>query len=232
MPPALESERGDLVKPGLWVKLLADGVWQFTAQDDPDSEEPIDANGLVVRCGNLLVMVDTGWNAGQADALVDWFDRTESAPVRAAIVTHSHGDRSGGVHRLMERGVRVAMLDSTAARLRLTEPGTVYTFANFDTLPVPHRTLELFWPGAGHTRDNITVWIPDQHVLFGGCFLKASDWKSLGNTADADLRLWPESLKRLRRRYPDAMIVVPGHGRVGGMDVIDHTVSLLNAKRK
>jgi hypothetical protein len=32
---------------------------------------------------------------------------------------------------------------------------------------------ESFFPGAGHTRDNLAVWLPQQRVLFGGCFLKS-----------------------------------------------------------
>lgn len=232
MPPIPDAERGEQLRPGLWVKPIADGVWMWIGQNDPDDEQPVDANGLVVRVNEYFVLVDTGWNAGQADALMEWFDRMEAGPVRAAIVTHSHVDRSGGVRRLLERGVRVAMLDSTAAKLGLNEPGAVNTFANMDTLPVSGRVIEMFWPGAGHTTDNITVWIPDQHVLFGGCFLKATDWKVLGNLADADLKAWPHSLDRLERRYRDAMIVVPGHGRVGGSDVIAHTKSLVNAKRR
>lgn len=232
MPPIPASERGEQVKPGLWVKPLADGVWMWIGQNDPDDEQPVDANGLVVSVNDYYVLVDTGWNGEQAEALMEWCDRTQAGPVRAAIVTHSHVDRSGGAVRLLERGVRVAMLDSTAAKLGLFGREGLYTFANMDTLPVSGRAIEMFWPGAGHTRDNITVWIPDQHLLFGGCFLKATDWRVLGNIADSDLRLWPHSLERLERRYRDAMIVVPGHGRVGGTDVIAHTKSLVNAKRK
>ncbi len=33
-------------------------------------------------------------------------------------------------------------------------------------------SLEVFYPGEGHSKDNITIWIPEYKVLFGGCFNK------------------------------------------------------------
>lgn len=226
------QDLGDPVRPGLWVRMIAEGVWLFTAEDDPEGEEPIAANGLVVRAGSQHVMLDTGWNEAQAQALVEWFDRVESAPVRAAVVTHSHADRSGGARWLLAHGVRVEMLDSTASKLGLLGADGVETFHGTDTLRVGGRRMELYHPGAGHTRDNITVWLPDAQILFGGCLVKAAEARTLGFIEDADLGRWPASVKGLQRRYPDALFVVPGHGAPGGTALLDHTLALLRARRR
>ena len=228
--PALEL--GEQISPSLWVRSLADGVWLFTAFDDPDSESPIPANGLVVRTNAGMVLIDTGWNADQADLLVKWCDREQSEPVRAAIVTHFHVDRAGGARRLIQQGVRLEMLESTAAKLGFEDDPMVERFTHQDTLRVGGRSIELLWPGAGHTPDNITAWIPDAQVLFGGCFVKDRFAKTLGNIDDADRTAWPSSLKRLQKRYPNAMIVVPGHGKPGGLELLEHTQGLLKAKRR
>jgi metallo-beta-lactamase class B len=89
--------------------------------------------------------------------------------------------------------------------------------------------LELFFPGAGHARDNIVVWHPSSGVLFGGCFVKAGNAEDLGNVADADTAAWPASLERVRARFPEVRIVVPGHGALGGPDLLTHIQALLSA---
>ena len=229
---SVAPDRGTPIEPGLWVSELADGVWRFVAQDDPAAAEPIDANGLIVRVGPQAVLVDTGWNSEQVDALIEWTGRMFNLPVRAAIVTHFHADRAGGVERCLERGLTVEMLDSTAARLGVEHRDGVLTFANLADFPASARRIELDWPGAGHTRDNITVWIADVKLLFGGCLVKSAAATTLGNVADADLRMWPVTLRALQRRYPDAAIVVPGHGAVGDSAILTHTLQLLEKSRQ
>ena len=46
--------------------------------------------------------------------------------------------------------------------------------------------LKVFYPGPGHTSDNITVGIDGTDIAFGGCLIKDSKAKSLGNLGDAD----------------------------------------------
>ena len=41
--------------------------------------------------------------------------------------------------------------------------------------------LRVFYPGPGHTSDNITVGIDSTDIAFGGCLIKDSKAKSLGN---------------------------------------------------
>jgi len=64
-------------------------------------------------------------------------------------------------------------------------------------------------------------------ILFAGCLLKGLDFKSIGNTADADLDSYPATLNKMRQKYGEAMVLVPGHGKPGGLELIDHTVNLL-----
>jgi len=87
-------------------------------------------------------------------------------------------------------------------------------------------SVEVFFPGAGHTQDNLVVWVPQHRTLFGGCIVKNAHDRTLGNTADADLREWPASLRRLQTRYGQASLVVPGHGEPGGPELLQHTLDL------
>jgi glyoxylase-like metal-dependent hydrolase (beta-lactamase superfamily II) len=89
-------------------------------------------------------------------------------------------------------------------------------------------TVEVFYPGAGHSPDNLVVDFPARRILFGGCLIKSGD--DVGNLADADLAAWPASVKALQRFAP--AIVVPGHGDRLDPGLLDHTIQVVEAAAK
>jgi metallo-beta-lactamase class B len=91
--------------------------------------------------------------------------------------------------------------------------------------------LHVFYPGAGHSADNIVVWLPSSKVLFGGCFVKAAEATGMGNTAEADLPSWERGTLELIRRYGKANIVVPGHGAVAGPALLEHSLRLIRQNK-
>ena len=209
----------------LEVRDLAPGYWLHVSKDG----QGIPANGMIVRTPKGLLLVDTGWTEGQTERLVAWGERALGAFFVQAIVTHSHGDRTGGIPALTRRGIPVAALDLTIDKLR----GSV------ERLPRPLLTVaapvhpdalgfEAFYPGAGHAADNIVLWFPAARILFGGCLVKSEAATDLGNTADADLASWPRAVKAVLDRYPTAALVVPGHGAVGTTAALTHTIDLLS----
>jgi len=44
-----------------------------------------------------------------------------------------------------------------------------------------------------------------------------------GKLSDADIDAWSASIQRVMERYPEATVVIPGHGVPGGLDLLDHT---------
>jgi metallo-beta-lactamase class B len=85
--------------------------------------------------------------------------------------------------------------------------------------------------GPSHTVDNIVARIPSKKILFGGCMVKSQNARNLGNVADADEESWPGTLKKVKQTYPKAKVVIPGQGRPGGMELIDHTIELCHNYR-
>ena len=56
--------------------------------------------------------------------------------------------------------------------------------------------------------------------------------KSLGNTADAHLAQWANSVALVRDKYGDRVdIVVPSHGAPEGPELLDHTIQLVESNR-
>jgi metallo-beta-lactamase class B len=45
--------------------------------------------------------------------------------------------------------------------------------------------------------------------------------------AEADLAAWPASLARLKERFPEAKMIVPGHGATYGRELVENTLKFL-----
>ncbi len=213
-----------------WVAPLAPGVWLHTTTSLIDGGFYYPANGLVVERPEGSILVDTGNTPDQGEVLLEWSRTALKAPVTRAVATHFHRDRTGGIPGLAHHGVPT-----------FAHPLT-YELSTIHAAPVPEplgefrnetyalaEDVELFFPGAGHSWDNIAVWLPQAGVVYGGCFLKSETSHDLGNVADADLRAWPASLEHLAARYQKRRITVPGHGALAG-DPISHTRALLKAR--
>ena len=112
----------------------------------------------------------------------------------------------------------------------LTIPVSIFK----DSLTIQVDDLAIFckYFGAGHTIDNIVVWIPYESILFGGCLVKALRWKGLGFTGDADITQWPKTLQSVLAAFPECQMVIPGHGDYGDLSLIHHTLDLLSINKK
>ncbi len=217
-------------EPEIELRALADGVWLHTSYYRYPSGTRFPSNGLIARNGDGLILIDTAWGERKTEQLLAAIAAEISLPVARAIVTHAHGDRSAGIDVLEARGIEVFAHPLTR-RLTL-EFGLPVPDRTLDDLTQPGGTVEMdglqvHYPGPAHAPDNLIVWLPDARVLFGGCLLRAAGSSSTGNTAHADLDSWQRVLDRLQRRYPDAAIVVPGHGEPGGAELIRHTQELV-----
>ena len=89
----------------------------------------------------------------------------------------------------------------------------------------------VYWGSEKNLRiqsDNFVVWVPQRKVLFAGDLAKSMG-SGKGNVAEADQDEWPEVVRRVMAAYPDVRVVVPGHGRPGGPELLQFTVELFSA---
>jgi glyoxylase-like metal-dependent hydrolase (beta-lactamase superfamily II) len=75
--------------------------------------------------------------------------------------------------------------------------------------------VELHWFGIAHTRGDGFAWLPKQKVLFTGDACVNGPHNFVGN---GDIHQWIETLEAVKQL--GAEIVCPGHGPVGGPEII------------
>ena len=214
----------------LWIGQLTPSVWVHTTTHVIDGVGYYPANGAIVIDGSEALLVDTGWSDADAEAILGEWTRLRKPPITQALATHFHVDRVGGIRALRKRGIPTfgnPLTIGLALDAGLPAPRPLHD--------VEKRVRKLggvrvFYPGAGHTLDNIVAWVPSDAVLFGGCLVKSTTAPDLGNVADADLGAYPATIRKVERAY-SPRYVIPGHGTLAG-NSLSHTRALADAAAK
>jgi glyoxylase-like metal-dependent hydrolase (beta-lactamase superfamily II) len=183
--------------------------------------------------------------------LMTWI-RRKFGPVKVIdINTHFHADGTGGNEGFNEDNVEIWSSDLTKKLLvskgpamrketlsGFTDPELRKRLEKRRDMPAPNtfelakgkqfnfknESVEVIFPGPAHSPDNVVVYMPQRQVMFGGCMIRSADSKDLGFLGNANVDKWEESARNLLQ-YP-VKIVIPGHGAVGGPELIQHTVEL------
>ena len=211
------------------VRQLADGVWLHTTYYDIDGYENVPANGIIVIDSNEAIMIDLPWTDEQTGVLFDWVTKKQNAAIKKVAPTHWHIDCAGGLAEAHRRQAESFALDKTVELLKSNnKPAPVNWFTDRLSLSCGKIRVDLAYFGPGHTVDNIVAWVPVKKILFGGDLVRARNARNLGNVTEADVESWPKTLKKVKEVFPDAKIVVSGHGQPDGMELIDQTIRLCN----
>jgi len=224
LPPGPEAIGEDLS-----VEEIADGVWLATSWREVEGFGRVPANALVVVSGSEAALVNTPWTDELTGLLIAWLADRGQLRVSTVVATHSHNDCMGGLGIAHRAGARsFASIRTVEMALTAGLEAPQVGFSDRLDLQIGSRRLELRYLGPGHTEDTIVAWLPDVGVLFGGCLVRSADAETLGNTAEADLERWPATIEAVQREYGGAaQVVVPGHGRPGGAELLAHTLELL-----
>lgn len=187
------------------------------------------ANGLYIVTKNGIILIDTPWSEDQTRQLADTLEKRYHKKITSCIVTHFHDDKTAGLDVLKSLGVKTYSTRYTRELCKENDNKQAqFIFRQDTTFHINGITLQTYYPGEGHSKDNIVIWLPQTKVLYGGCFIKSMDAATLGNTADGNVAAWPASAERLMKQFPYPAYVIPGHdGWQGGMQQVTHTLQLL-----
>jgi glyoxylase-like metal-dependent hydrolase (beta-lactamase superfamily II) len=200
---------------------LAEGVYAYTAEGDPNT-------GIIIGDDGVMV-IDTQATPDMAQDVIRRIREITDKPIKYVVLSHYHAVRvmgasayhadhiiaSQATHELIaERGQ--FDFDSEVGRFpRLFQgvesvPGLTWPTLTFDssmTLWMGKRRVELKHIGRGHTKGDIVVWLPEEKVLFSGDLV---EFGATPYTGDAYLSDWPQTLANLRALGAEKL--VPGRG--------------------
>ncbi|MDT9680669.1 MBL fold metallo-hydrolase [Streptomyces sp. TRM76323] len=213
---------------------VAEDVFAYV---QPDGGWCLNNAGLVVSDG-CSALVDTAATQARAQALKEAVARVSPQPPRLVVNTHSHGDHTFGNHLFADDAVIVAHegaraeMEATGLHLTGLWPDVPWgeitvtlpdlTFRDRLTLHVGRVRAELVHLGPAHTASDTVVWLPDRRVLYAGDLVMsgATPFCLMGSVAGTI-----EVMERLRAF--GAETIVPGHGPVGGPELLDVTEGYL-----
>lgn len=217
----------------LEISHLTGDCYIFVTYGDPGDGTSYPANGMYLLTDAGAVLFDTPWDTTQCQPLLDSIKHRHGKDVIMSISTHFHEDRTGGINYYKSKGIKTYSTVHTQQLCKENkEPVAEYSFTNDTTFTIGDYTFEVFYPGKGHAPDNIIAYLPKDKVLYGGCFVKSADSKSLGNLSHADPAAWKKSMERTMKRYPSPAYVIPGHGSWESNKGLQATMKLLKAYKK
>jgi glyoxylase-like metal-dependent hydrolase (beta-lactamase superfamily II) len=208
-------------------------------------------NGWIVFADYVLV-IDGNFPSGALEVIPKIKSATDK-PIRFAFDTHHHGDHAYGNQVWLENGAtpvaHAGVLDEMkkyetghfgggkpgrwedaaknrkdVAASKLKPPTLLF---NKDLIfdDGTHR-VELLHFGVAHTRGDGFAWLPKERILFTGDACVNGPYNFMG---DGDSGEWVKTLEAARKLQPK--VVCPGHGPMGGPEVLDNQIAYFVALR-
>ncbi len=189
----------------------------------------VGCNGLVYINGKEAVIFDTPTDSISTVELFKSLDKA-GIKVKAVVVNHFHNDCLGGLKEFHAKNIPSYSSNKTiefAKRDHLEVPKN--GFDKEGKIKIGKKTIINFQPGAAHTHDNIVSYIPSEKVMFGGCMVKEMN-AGKGFLGDADVKAWPQTIEKVKIKFPKVEYVIPGHGQYGGKELFEYTIKLFSEK--
>lgn len=210
----------------LIIEKLSENVYQHISYLQTNDFGKVGCNGMIVVHQNEAVVLDTPAEAESSAELIQFISAKLNAKINSVVATHFHADCVGGLDEFHKIGVPSYANHLTIDLLKNKEKNIPQIgFEKELTLNIGNKNVYLNYFGEGHTKDNIVAYYPDEKTLFGGCLLKENG-AGKGNLEDANEDDWAETVTKLKEKYPDIQTVIPGHGKRGGMALVDYTIAL------
>lgn len=208
---------------------------------------------LTVMDNGDIVLVDVPYTPKATGILLEWINKKYGERTISAINTHFHVDRLGGNEALVKNNIPIFSSELTVNAIKTRGETSLklliswidddsiknyyrnfkYTFPTniFDskkglTLTFGNETVAVKYPGVGHSFDNLVAYFPAKKVIFGGCMVLSSDAKKIGNVSDGDKEQWRKTINLIDTS--NYTLVIPGHGKYGGLELIAHTKAILS----
>jgi glyoxylase-like metal-dependent hydrolase (beta-lactamase superfamily II) len=204
MPKPFASS-ADLADKQATLEQLADGVFAYTAQGDPNVGCIVGSDAILAIEARATPFMAQAWIAVIREQI-------SPLPFGDLVLTHYHAVRTLGAsafaaRRIVAHANTRTLIDERGAEDWASEQGRMpRLFAGAETIPgLTHptdtfddsmvidlgtRTVELRYLGPGHTSGDIVVWLPKERILFAGDLVEAQAAPYMG---DSHVAAWSTS---------------------------------------
>lgn len=212
---------------------LSKEVYVHTSISQLGSYGKVSSNGMLLVKGKKAFLFDSPANNEQTKQLVLWLRKNLKTKVVGFIPNHWHLDCMGGLEYLQSMKAKSYASNKTielAKKEHLAAPSL--GFKDSLTLTLDDQIIKCYYLGEAHSKDNIVVWLPKEQILFPGCMVKELTCYKMGNISESNLDEWPNTIEKVMLKFSNAKIVIPGHGKIGGFDLLKHTKDLATKELK
>lgn len=228
------ASSADLAEKEATLEQLADGVYAYTAQGDPNV-------GCIIGPDEILA-IEARATPLMAQRWIDVVRSLSAAPFGDLVLTHYHavrvlGASAFGAKRIIATTMTAELIEERGQEDWASEQGRMprlfqgaetipgltsptHTFEDELHLEVGGREVELRFLGRGHTSGDLVVWLPQERILFAGDLVEAQAAPYMGDAHIAD---WSgPTLDAVRALHADQL--VGGRGPVVRGAAVDQAI--------
>ncbi|MBI9035692.1 MAG: subclass B1 metallo-beta-lactamase [Bacteroidales bacterium] len=207
---------------------IKDSVFMHVNWIETKDYGTISCNGMLFVKNGKALMVDTPMTNKETKELYHYLTDSMNIEIEKLIVGHYHQDCLGGLEFLHSIGVISISGEFTKNKcMELDLPIPHQSFQKIYNFQHQGKNIICYYPGGGHTLDNIVVYLPSEKVLFGGCLIKSLEFNNLGYIGEAVMGEYEQSIQNVLKEFPNIEFVIPGHGKYGDTTLLMHTIDLV-----
>jgi metallo-beta-lactamase class B len=223
---------GQTEEPKLKISHLTDNFYIYTTYNTYEGTK-IPANGMYVVTNEGVVLFDTPWDTTQFQPLLDSIKLKHNKNVTICIATHWHSDRTEGLEYYKQKGIKTyTTLLTDELSKKNNKKRAEFVMTKDTVFNVGQYSFEVYYPGGGHTEDNIIAWFGKEKILYGGCLIKGAKADNLGYLGDANITEYETTLKKVQKKCPDAKFIIVSHHDWTNINSLKHSIKLARKLKK
>jgi metallo-beta-lactamase class B len=223
---------GQTQEPKLKISHLTSDFYIYTTYNTYEGSQ-IPANGMYLLTNNGVVLFDTPWDTTQFQPLLDSIKLKHNKNVTMCIATHWHSDRTEGLEYYKNKGIKTyttALTDELSKKNN--KKRAEYLIEKDTAFNVGQYSFESYYPGQGHTEDNIVIWFDKEKILYGGCLIKGADAENLGYLGDANVFEYENTLRNVKKKFTNPKFIIVSHHDWNNINSLKQSIKLARKLKK
>lgn len=190
-------------------------------------ESKVPANGMYVVTEKGVVMFDTPWDTTQFQPLLDSIQLKHNKRVLMCFATHWHSDKTAGLEYYTQQKIKTytTVLTDELSK-KNNKKRAEFLMANDTVFNIGQYTFETYYPGQGHTEDNIVIWFKNEKILYGGCLIKGADDENLGYLDDGNVTAYASTLKKVKKKCRKPLFIIVAHSDWKNTNSLNHSIKM------